>query len=92
VNSRSKKQVEIGIQDSVSGMFAQYFKACYPNGCPSRQHDEIKQAFYSGTFSLLAVFLSDKMPENDEERAIATLESMYQECERVLKARLNSNG
>ena len=82
------RTVEFGIKGSVSEMFAQYFNACYPIGCSTIQHDEVKQAFYSGILSYTSFLLSDKMPK-DADEAAEKMQSIFEECIRVLKARFN---
>ena len=86
-----KKQIELGINSSASAMFAQYFNSCYPSGCSQTQHAEVKQAFYSGIFSFLALTLSDQMPD-DEDVVAQKINRIYEECKNVLKATLNTGG
>lgn len=86
-----RKTVEFGINESASGMFAQYFNACYPNGCPQDQYAEVKQAFYSGIFSLLSLTLSDKFAE-DEDVSVKQLNDIFIECKKTLNARFETEG
>jgi len=84
---KSKKSAEFFMYDTIAGMFGQYFNACYPDGCPINQREEVEQAFYAGILAYMSFLLSDKMPDNDYD-AIQKKQILFEECQKVLKSKV----